>query len=487
MARSPISRLLLICLAIICHLSTIHAKPVQYCKFGYDKNPRDAEVDFCMGVTMHQNRSSDAYDMYLSMTVTRDSDLGWTAIGTGPVMAGSLMVIVYGDPNSKEAPTVSVRTVEGHRQPKLLTNETAGGTDIRILNASWQPVSHDDSPSSSPTFLAKIALVCYSCTSWPGIGDHPISATATSLPWLWAWNDNMQFANFSSDVHLKMHKHHSRDGGWGNFYVDMSRSVDTAEKPPSPPSIQPGVRTIGTTDKSSTAFKWPRLGPVAQAHGWLMGLTFLLFFPGGVIAMRSQSSRAFQYHWVIQLVASLCVAVGAILGIVMSHTFGSPHQIAGLVVSLTLGIQGVLGWRHHMAFLRIKRRTWISHTHIWAGRLILVVGWLNVISGMLLAGFGWFWVLLMSVVLVGVAVGLIFWVRASTKRKQRKGREGYDESEDALMPWKADQEGEYFVLGDEEEEEFLPDDVELSDMGDPGNARNRSGPYEPILRKGEES
>lgn len=440
-----------------------------------------------MGVTMHQNQSSDAYDMYLSMTVTRDSDLGWTAIGTGPVMAGSLMMIVYGDPDSEEPPTLSVRTVEGHRQPKLLTSESAGGTDIRILETSWEPVAQKDSRSPSPTFLAKVALVCYSCTSWPGVGDHPISATATSLPWLWAWNDHQKFDNFSSDVHLKMHKHHSRDGGWGNFYVDMSQSIDTSEKtPPSPPSIRPGVRTLGTTDKTSTAVTWPKLGPVAQAHGWLMGLTFLLFFPGGVVAMRSPTSRAFQYHWIIQLVASLCVAVGAILGIVMSRSISSPHQIAGLVVSLTLDIQGILGWRHHMAFIRIKHRTWISHTHIWAGRLILIVGWLNVVSGMLLAGFGWLWIVLMSLVLVGVAVGLVWWVRASAKRKSRKAREGYDESEDALMPWKADQEGEYFVLG-EDEEEFAPDDMELSDMGDPRHGRDRSGPYDPILQKGDAS
>src|SRR4051812_28497884 len=94
----------LLALGAVCifALSTM-AEPVQYCKFGAKERPNEA-VDFCMGLTMHQNISSNSHDLYLSMTVTRPggSALGWTSIGLGKTMVGGLMFFVYGDPLSNE-------------------------------------------------------------------------------------------------------------------------------------------------------------------------------------------------------------------------------------------------------------------------------------------------------------------------------------------------------------------------------------------------
>src|SRR2546421_2297248 len=80
---------------------SVVAESAQYCKFGSKDRP-NADIDFCMGLTMHRNLSSNSHDLYLTITHTRHngSALGWTAIGPGSVMAGTLMFIIYGDPLS---------------------------------------------------------------------------------------------------------------------------------------------------------------------------------------------------------------------------------------------------------------------------------------------------------------------------------------------------------------------------------------------------
>ncbi|KAE8386100.1 hypothetical protein BDV23DRAFT_163777 [Aspergillus alliaceus] len=478
MAGNPVYKTLLT--LIVYFFIVVHAEPVQYCQFGYN-GKENGGVDFCMGVTMHKNLSSNADDMYLAMTVTRGSERGWTAIGTGSVMAGSLMTIVYGDPLSGEPPIVSMRTAGAHHQPKPITAEESGGVDIRLLEAKWRTVGGGDKPtsraSSSPGYVAEVALVCYSCNLWPaeGRGSSKISATTTSLPWIWGWNEDQELTGFAYDSHLIGHKHRAGNGGWGIFYVDMSRSVNDGEKAPPVPSIRPGVRTLGTSDKP--AHRAGESAPfshhtVAQMHGFLMGLAFLVFFPLGVLAMRSGSSKSFKYHWIIQLVASLSTGLGAIIGIILSEgSFNSPHQIAGLLVSFVLGFQGILGWRHHVTFVRVRHRTWVSHVHIWAGRVIMVVGWLNFISGMLLVGIVALWVMLVAGIIVTEIVGVTYWVWASNRRNIRKTRL---EAEGSDVPWTAEREGEYFAVGEDEDEE-------LNELND--HDKHESSPYDPMLRK----
>ncbi|KGO69682.1 Cellobiose dehydrogenase, cytochrome [Penicillium italicum] len=396
--------------------------------------------------------------MYLSITVTRPrgSDKGWTAIGTGPTMAGSLMIIVYGDPLSGESPIVSIRTTNEHHQPKLLNREDVGGADLRLLQTQWQPVT--DSLSKPQTYRAKVALVCYSCHLWPG---SPISTTATSMPWIWAWNEDQQFSVFSYDAHLKMHKHHAGNGGWGRFYVDMSRSINHARILPSVPSINPGVRTLGTSDTPrnlSGALVAFRSRGLVHLHGVLMGLAFLVLFPWGVFMIRSQKSHAFQWHSILQLVASICAICGGVLGTVMTGgKFRSWHQAAGLVLLLALGLQGVLGWTHHVVFVRTKRQTWISYAHIWTGRAIMVVAWSNIIGGMRQQGFGPIWIALVSGIIVGQIIGLAFWVRARNTSKVAA----------ALMTKEGAEEYSAFAIAGDEDEEGSDQDEGGSNRRDP--------------------
>jgi hypothetical protein len=421
------------------------AEPVQYCKFG--KRPNE-DVAFCMGVTMHQNLTTNSHDLLLSFMVPRygGSKIGWTSIGLGETMTGALMFFIYGDPLGKENPIVSIRGSTGHAQPKLVTQADMGGADLRVIRSQWLPTTNGFTPDN-PTYIATVQLICYSCSKWPGT---PISALSNSQPWIWAWNNKHDIQVYSHDVHLLMHTHHAGQGGFGTFYVDMARSINTNPNSPSFPPIRPKVEMLGTSN-SASLIEWLTHNPSIHIHSVSMVLAFLILFPAGVMAMRSGSPKSFKYHWVIQMAASMFTTLGVMAGLMLGKPIDSLHQGVGIAIASAIGIQGILGWRHHMDFLRIHRRTWISHAHIWLGRTMMVAGWSNLVTGMMLRGWGTVWIFIMGVTVLTEMVGLSFWVWWRLRRNAKKARGVTFKDRPS---WKTEEESnKYFALGEADDEE----------------------------------
>ncbi|OJJ02632.1 hypothetical protein ASPVEDRAFT_42136 [Aspergillus versicolor CBS 583.65] len=455
-------------IAVLILVSQAASEPVQYCRFGHENGP-DASVDFCVGITTYKNVSSNDYDMYMTMHVTKSSAQGWNALGTGSTMAGALMFIVYGDPlsTSHEAPTVSVRTVDGYHEPQVLTQADTGGVNIRLLQAHWDPVnvtdvddSHTTSSNIASVFTAKVALVCYSCGKWPGT---PISAEVTAQPWVWAWNDKQEFDDYSDSAHLEAHQHPGSSGGWGRFYVDMARSITST---PSLPPIRPGIPALGASDIPGG---WDWMNPAVYIHGFLMSAAFIIFFPAGVIAIRSGSPRSFRYHWILQLLASIFVLIGTAIGLILAHKIDTVHYYIGITVALCSVVQIGLGWRHHVVFVRIQTRQWASHGHIWLGRLFLLLGWANIILGLLLAGNGRSLVSLAASLISVVALTLIGWIWFVTRqREQRERQPGWGE-EDPLFSVQATRDDYQAVAMDDDD-----DNESQPRHEDPGTVKTRN-------------
>lgn len=394
------------------------AEPVQYCRYGDSDNP-NGHIDFCMGAVLHRNASTSSHDLLLSFTHTRynGSKFGWTAIGLGNVMEGSLMFIVYGDPVSYQAPLVSIRGSTGHHQPKPVTQADAGGADLRVVEATWVKSTRTSGGTGGHDYVAKVYIVCYSCALWPGT---LISATAKSQPWIWAWNPDQDFPVFSLDAHLVMHAHHSTSGGFGSFYVDMARAVNTAPSPVSLPPIRPHIATLGTSESPASlwaAFWTIMLKPNLHFHALLMGAAFFVLFPAGILAMRSGAKKAFRYHWVLQLAGSTSIICGIILGLLMRRKINTVHQSVGIAIAVATGLQGFLGWRHHVKILETGHRTCFSDAHVLLGRFVMIAGWSNVVIGMMLYGYS-----IEAMVVVGALgllemAGIIIWIRRMSSKK----------------------------------------------------------------------
>ncbi|KAI1780220.1 hypothetical protein F4818DRAFT_453951 [Hypoxylon cercidicola] len=159
-------------------------------------------------------------------------------------------------------------------------------------------------------------------------------------------------------------------------------------------------------------------------HGWFAAGSFLLF-PVGAIYIRAFSTRhSWAVHAVTQCAALVLYLIAAGLGIKLIDTIRLPpdgtsllqlssinaHPIMGFVVLAALLVQPQLGCAHHGRFKRLRRRTWLSHAHIWVGRAAVTLGMINGGLGLYLAGAS----LLTSVVYATLAVvSWLLWLGAA--------------------------------------------------------------------------
>jgi hypothetical protein len=120
---------------------------------------------------------------------------------------------------------------------------------------------------------------------------------------------------------------------------------------------------------------------LVSIHGFVLSSSFLALSLG-LVAIRSGLAKSFKYHWMIQLVASAFILLGCGMGIILTFKHGgrfhTTHQWLGLLLGLGVVVQSWLGWRHHVIFVKIGRRTAVSNYHVWVGRTLVVIGNVNV-------------------------------------------------------------------------------------------------------------
>lgn len=96
---------------------------------------------------------------------------------------------------------------------------------------------------------------------------------------------------------------------------------------------------------------------------------------------------------------------------------------------MCLLVQPILGYLHHVKYVQFQRRTTISHWHIWFGRAILVLGWVNIAGGLYLRREGIAVWLVWGVLLA--AAGYILWKPTMVTERLRRIQEGDDDASDA--------------------------------------------------------
>ncbi|KAI4153532.1 MAG: hypothetical protein LQ340_002265, partial [Diploschistes diacapsis] len=119
-----------------------------------------------------------------------------------------------------------------------------------------------------------------------------------------------------------------------------------------------------------------------HAHGLLMCSVFLVLYPAGILAIRSGGPLSVRHHYLLQLSGSALALTGILVGYVTSTGIVLWHQYVGLFLGLAIVLQGVAGWRHHVNFVRVRRRTWVSHVHLWLGRGAMGLAWANLAVGL---------------------------------------------------------------------------------------------------------
>lgn len=190
-------------------------------------------------------------------------------------------------------------------------------------------------------------------------------------------------------------------------------------------------------------------------HGFILCCTFFIGYPLGIYFLRSPKQQAngesFNMHWTIQALATVGLSIGVFIGYLQSRSISLTHQYVGIFIALIIGAQMLLGWRHHIKFLTVKRKTWLSKIHVGLGRVVMPLAFVNILSGLKLRQYGWFTMLLVFVLILVEVVFFGVYLRAAHVRRQKMGGAAVANELKAQGPGKDDDAEEYFQLAEEDE------------------------------------
>jgi hypothetical protein len=321
------------------------ASKAQYC-YSSASEPSS----FCLALTQSQNDTTGGIDLYMAISALPTSrGGGWMGIGTGDVMAGSLMFLLWADAE-RDNLIVSVRTTSAHTEPFHSRNMPV----TEVLRARASKDGHHEA-----------LLVCRSCHEWDGLDLH-----SKAFPWMWASNYYAQLPSHP-EAHLGDHQLHD------SFYVNMKATV-APTSPPVFPSIEGSTRLNAWDGKKLSASH-----PQNFHQGFWHGVTMVVAFMG--IMMLSATYKRWgsstMVHLVGQCVGLAVFIVGLTFGLLSAKAGGSStmsHQFVGLAVSAGMLTQVFSGGQILvLKQWRITLSPTILKLHRWLGRAVLLGGIAN--------------------------------------------------------------------------------------------------------------
>ncbi|PVI03315.1 hypothetical protein DM02DRAFT_588188 [Periconia macrospinosa] len=199
-------------------------------------------------------------------------------------------------------------------------------------------------------------LVCYGCDQW-----ERNNANITSRKQSWIFSNHYDYVMQTDDVKKPLSLHTDYDV----FELDMTVSHYADKTPVAPELIDNGRKSVGAEANSS----W-KPSQLFAFHGFLLASAFVVLMPLGVAGIRSGHSTAFKIHWVIQLTSAAFAVSGMVWGIYL--TWGHPitiktangaHKTLGFTLLILMVLTPMLGYLHHLLYLKIGRATGVTVWH----------------------------------------------------------------------------------------------------------------------------
>lgn len=306
-----------------------------------------------------QTANSSSGPIYFQMNCTRSVE--WFALGQGRGMRGSNMFVVYASGNNV---TVSPRSGVGHSQP--LYNKVA---NISVMNGSGV---------HGGVITANVR--CDSCLGWAGGEEDP---TSTASPWIWAVKYGKPLNTANASAPIAQHDAH------GFAYVNLKKGTGATPANPFSELSRSDVE-IGNT---GPAFDVAGLHRKKIAHGVLMILAFVVFFPFAALALHLfPSSSTVTIHAFLQLFNMAIAIAGLGVGVSMARQIDeiqNHHPIIGMVVVAGLAVfQPAMGLLQHRHFRKTGGKGLFAYLHRWFGRIMFALGVINVGLGFQMTGIG---------------------------------------------------------------------------------------------------
>ncbi|KAJ6446070.1 DOMON domain-containingprotein [Purpureocillium lavendulum] len=333
----------------------VQGEPTPYCPVN------DVCFQFAVPEAAASSGSGSVYFQLQARSTVR-----WAGLGIGQQMSGATMFVMYAD--GKNNVTLSTRKATGHIEP-----EYSRMSNVELLEGSG---------IVNGSMVANVR--CRGCDKLDLSG---VSG------WLAAWKRGDAMNDESPSAEIEYHDSHNV------FNVNLGRATvstdanpflnpqnSTGGTPGSTPGGNSGGNSGGIVETGGSG--GPSTQTLISAHGILMTIVFVVGFPIGAMLSPFVGSWVIHASW--QTFIFLGMWAGFALGIVICGRLGfffqNTHTQLGVFVVSLMGLQPILGFLHHMYYMKHRSRGVISYLHIWYGRALIILGVINGGLGLQLAG-----------------------------------------------------------------------------------------------------
>lgn len=337
-------------LAISTFALTVQAQISQQCVSS------DVCYELNIPATTAQTGSGDVF-----LSISAPTTYSWVALGQGSNgMSNANVFMIYQDGRGNV--TLSPRHARGEVMP-----EFDSAIDAQLLSGSG--VSNG---------IMRANIRCGNCSNWQG-GN--MDFTASSGGFIYARLSGPSLDSTDVEEGIRIHSMYgefswsftSAVGGASiNPFEDTTLTANTTISPPA---------SGGGSNINAAAVLW--------CHGIFASAAFVLLFPlGGILIRVGNFPGLIWVHAGLQIFAWLLFVTAFGLGLyygIKGDYMMEAHPIIGIVLVAMLLFQPLLGWLHHVRFVRTRSRSVFSHGHIWIGRIAIILGMINGGLGMKLA------------------------------------------------------------------------------------------------------
>ncbi|KAF8201478.1 hypothetical protein BJ912DRAFT_945478 [Pholiota molesta] len=294
--------------------------------------------------------------------------MGWVAVGFGPRMINTHMVILW--KNDDGTTTLSQRYTTGYREPQPESHPPRIATSV--------------APNKSFKHAAGSSTVAFQLPA-----NQSLLASASPIEELiFAFSPNRPDKDPNSTI--------TRHSYVGYFKFDLGKEFEPASPAASP----------ATTSKPNTVLyqgsnmSYKRIEKLIILHGFFVSLGFLVILPAGSLIGRwgrNFTPKWFRAHWIANMAfAGPVITLGVLLGPAIVYSkesfrihFANAHEVYGIVLLFVYYAQVLLGRYIHNRRVALAKLGPISRNHplpniihICLGISIIGLSFFQVRSGM---------------------------------------------------------------------------------------------------------
>ncbi|RIA99049.1 hypothetical protein C1645_748381 [Glomus cerebriforme] len=301
----------------------------------YGQSSNCVDHGFCFKITPPEGINNPA-SLY-TFELEAPASIGWVAVGVGPSMIGSYIVMAW--PSTNGSAIITQRIAERYGVPSVTSQQN----DLSLDTTG--------SGIKNGKFIAKFT--------------RPVSVSGSTIE-----SSGQQFV-----WALQTEERPPDDASTLDIFIHNAKGRYTLER---------------ANSNSAVPIVLSKYDRYIMAHGTIMFFVWGIVVPGAIFIARFARNiipqKWFKLHWGIQ---QFLASPLTLLGLIMSFAAGvrfnaaNTHHFLGIVVFGGFVFQLSLGWIHHKLYDPSRKYyPWWTKLHWWWGRILTLLAFIQILLGL---------------------------------------------------------------------------------------------------------